>query len=146
MNKFFISKVSKIRNGISFLPNDFKKCKDIMQGKNLKLSFTHVTVNKINKILKSLKNTRSTSMDGLDNYVIKLAADVIEIPVHHIITLSLLQSRFPACWKFSKLIPLYKKDSNIECKNYRPVSIFSTLSKVLERVVYEELYDYFSRN
>ena len=31
-------------------------------------------------------------------------------------------------------------------KNYRPVSILSPLSKILEKVVYEQLYDYMSRN
>ena len=34
----------------------------------------------------------------------------------------------------------------MESKNYRPVAILSPLSKILEKVVYEQVYDYFSRN
>ena len=100
----------------------------------------------MNKLLKKLKNSKSTSLDELDNFCVKLAADIIDKPLHHIITLSLLSSRFPCCWKFSKVIPLHKKDSPLECENYRPVAILSPLSKILERVVYEQVYYYFTHN
>ena len=49
-------------------------------------------------------------------------------------------------WKFAKVMPLQKKLCNLERKNYRPVSILSPLSKVLERVMYEQIYEYFSKN
>ena len=146
MNKFFIQKVTLIRSGIVLLRNQFTKCKEIMLNKNCKLSIRHISVKKVNKLLKSLKNSKSTSIDELDNYCVKLAADIIDKPLHHILTLSILQNKFPSCWKYSKVIPLHKKDCKLECKNYRPVAILSPLSKILERVVYEQLYNYFSRN
>ena len=49
-------------------------------------------------------------------------------------------------WKLAKIIPLHKKDNVLERKNYRPVSILSPVSKVLERAIYDQLYSYFSRN
>ena len=101
---------------------------------------------KVNKLLKNLKNSKSTSIDELDNFCVKMSADIIDKPLHHIITLSLMSSRFPSRWKYSKVIPLHKKDCKLECKNYRPVAILSPLSKILEKVVYEQMYNYFSRN
>ena len=79
-----------------------------MRNKQCKLSLKHVTVLKVNKLLKKLKNSRSTSIDELDNYCVKLAADIIDKPLHHIITLSILQNKFPSSWKVSKVIPLHK--------------------------------------
>ena len=146
MNQFFIQKVRTIRNGIQHLPNLFTKCKDIMRDKNCKLGLKHVPLSKVNKLLKKLKNTRSTAIDELDNYCVKVSADVIDKPLHHIITLSILLNRFPRSWKYSKVIPLHKKGCKLEKKNYRPVAILSPLSKILEKVVYEQLYDYFSKN
>ena len=76
----------------------------------------------------------------------KIAADVIDKPLHHIISLSIQQQKFPSSWKFSKIVPLHKKQSRLEKANYRPVSILSPLSKILEKVVYQQIYDYFARN
>ena len=43
-------------------------------------------------------------------------------------------------------MPLHKKGDKLERKNYRPVAILSPLSKVLEKVVYQQIYSYFTRN
>ena len=79
-----------IRDNIAYLPNTFDKCKEIMRGKNCKLSLGHVTIAKVNKLLKNLKNSKSTSIDELDNFCVKTAADIIDKSLHHIITLSIL--------------------------------------------------------
>ena len=39
--------------------------------------------------------------------------------------------------------PLYKKDGRKEKSNYRPVSVLSNISKVYERCLYDEIYDFF---
>ena len=117
-----------------------------MQGKSCHLSLKLVSVKKVNKLLKGLKNSKSPAIDELDNYCVTAAADIIDKPLHHIMTQSILQSRFPRNWKFSKVIPLHKKSCPMERKNYRPVSILSPLSKILEKLVYEQLYDYLTRN
>ena len=48
--------------------------------------------------------------------------------------------------KTARVIPLYKKNSKLELGNYRPVSILSTLSKILERAVYIQLEIYLKEN
>ena len=97
-----------IRDGINYIPNAFKECSEIMKKKNCKLTMQHVSAAKVNKLLKKLKNSKSCSNDELDNFSIKLAADIIDKPLHHVITLSILQKRFPTGWKLSKVIPLHK--------------------------------------
>ena len=94
------------------------------------MKINHVTVSKVKKMLKSLSNSRSTGIDELDNFSVKLSAELIAQPVHHIITLSIMQSKFPNGWKYSKVLPLHKKEDILERKNYRPVAILSPLSKI----------------
>ena len=117
-----------------------------MRGKQLKLSLDFVSVKKVEKILKKLKTSTSVGLDGLDSYSVKVSADIISKPLHHIITLALMQNKFPSSWKCSKVIPLHKKGSKLERQNYRPVSILSPLSKVLEKVMFDQMYRYFSGN
>ena len=99
-----------------------------MRGKSCTLSLQHVTVSKVNKLLKNLKTSKSCGIDQLDNFCVKIAANIIDKPVHHIVTLSILQQRFPSSWKLSKVIPLHKKGCTLDKQNYRPVAILSPLS------------------
>ena len=146
MNEFFIEKVLKIRNNIKQVVPNFDACSKIMNGKNCKLSLKFVNVDKVRKLLSNLKNTKSCAVDELDNFCVKLSAHIIAKPLHHIITLSIMQNKFPTNWKYSKIVPLHKKESTLERKNYRPVAILSPLGKILEKVIYEQLYGYFSSN
>ena len=127
MNKYFVDKIKTIQSGIALIPNNFEKCYQIMKGKRCKLGLGHVSICKVRRILKNIKSSKSTGIDGLDSYSIKVSADIIAQPMHHIVCLSVIQSRFPSSWKFSKVIPLHKKECKLEKKNYRPVAILSSL-------------------
>ena len=146
MNNFFLNKVETIRAGIAFARFNMDKVHSIMVNKTCRLQLHHVSLVKVTKILKSLSNSRSTGTDELDNFSVKIAADLIAKPIHHIVTMSIMQKKFPQGWKYSKVIPLHKKDETLERKNYRPVAILSPLSKVIEKIIYEKIYNYFSRN
>ena len=146
MNEFFITKVQNIVANLGKLPVDLSGCRKVMTGRKLSLGLKFVTVQKVRKLLSGLKNKTSTSIDQLDNYSVRLAAEYIAGPLHHVTTLSIMQQKFPSGWKYTKIVPLHKKDSTLKPENYRPVAILSPLSKILEKVIYEHIYDYFSRN
>ena len=107
MNEYFLEKVKKIRDSMSKTAENFSTCSEIMHDKNINLSLSHVPLKQVKKLLKKLKSSRSTSVDELDNYAVKIAADIIAQPLHHVIVLSVNQNKFPTSWKFSKVIPLH---------------------------------------
>ena len=53
---------------------------------------------------------------------------------------------FPNVLKISKVIPMYKKVDVSLLSNYRSISLLPTLSKLFERVIYNQLYNYFVDN
>ena len=57
-----------------------------------------------------------------------------------------LSGVFPEAFKKSKIIPLYKKGDSSLLSNYRPISLLPTISKIFERIIYNQLYQYFNDN
>ena len=47
--------------------------------------------------------------------------------------------------KTSKIIPIYKKGSKLECSNYRPISLLSNIDTILERLMYNRLYNFLEK-
>ena len=117
-----------------------------MFSKNCLLELSFVSVKKVEEFIRNIKSSKAVAIDGLDSYSLKIAAKFVAVPIHHIITLSFMQQQFPSAWKFSKVLPLHKKGCPLERKNYRPVSILSPISKIIERVVYDQNYSYFAKN
>ena len=53
---------------------------------------------------------------------------------------------FPDSFKISKITPLFKKDDVSLLSNYRPIFLLPTISKIFERILYNQLYEYFNSN
>ena len=50
-------------------------------------------------------------------------------------------SKLPLDCKIAKLKLLYKKGSKTDPKNYRPVSLLSLVSKVIEKVIHNHIHN-----
>ena len=78
--------------------------------------------------------------------MIKLVGDEICIPLSHIFNLSLQSGKFPTRFKQCRVIPIFKNGNSLECDNYRPISLLSSISKVLEKIVAEKLTNHLLTN
>ena len=90
-------------------------------------------------IVNSLKISYSCSHDKRSTHFFKQIAESIVTPLVHICNLSLTIGVFPDSLKKAKVIPIYTKDDSYLVSNYLPVSILPTISKVLERLIYNRL-------
>ena len=95
--------------------------------------------------LVSLKTDKSTGLDGIPPRFLKDGADFLVEPIAHIVNFSILSEAVPSGFKNARVKPLYKKGSRLEPGNYRPVSILTVLSKILERAVNDQLNNFLSR-
>ena len=64
----------------------------------------------------------------------------------YIFNLSLSQGKFISNFKHAKIIPLFKKGSAKDVSNYRPISLRSCFSKILEKLVYNRLYSFLEKS
>jgi len=99
----------------------------------------------IRNIIKSLNTKNSHGYDKVSTKLLKLSPPFILNPLTHICNKSLALGIFPDHLKYSEIKPLFKKgDKHIS--NYRPISMLSSFSKVLEKAVYIQLYKHCSKH
>ena len=99
----------------------------------------------IESIIMSLKN-KSCSIDNLPVAILKQISSIISPVLEYLINFSINSGTFPDCLKVSRVVPLYKGGNELDCSNYRPISILNIFSKILEKVVHKQLYHYFEQN
>ena len=76
----------------------------------------------------------------------KLCGKSICKPIDLIFQGKIKQGKFPTDWKKANVVPVHKKGDKQFLKNYRPVSLLPICRKVFERVIYNNLFDYFIEN
>ncbi len=78
--------------------------------------------------------------------MVKFIGNAIASPLSHIFNLSLNSGKFPSKLKQCRVIPIFKSGNVMECDNYRPISLLSSISKVLEKIVAEKLTNHLLSN
>ena len=78
--------------------------------------------------------------------ILKEIKKEISEPLSSLINLSFDTGEFPNCLKLAKVIPVYKKGDQQECNNYRPISLLSNISKLIEKLLYNTLYKFLNQN
>ena len=88
----------------------------------------------------------STGHDGLSLKLLKFLSPVLTKPLSLIINQSLVSGIFPTKLKIAKVLPFFKKDDVTFMDNYHPISLLTSISKLFEKVLFDQLYDYFQNN
>ncbi len=81
-------------------------------------------------------------MDGISIKLVKLSAPLITHAMTVIFNKSIVSGTFPCEWK----TPVYKTGPREDMNNYRQISVISIIAKTMEKLVYNQLYEYFIKN
>ena len=109
------------------------------------LKFECITKDYTIKAIDNLENKNRSGHDGISNTLLKTIKNDISQSLTIIINQMLTTGIFPDAFKLSKVIPLFKKGDSCLLVNYRPISLLPTISKVFERVIHDQMYEYFNR-
>ena len=97
-------------------------------------------------ILKKLKRNKAVGYDDIPESLIIDGAKEIAGPLTILINHFLNDAAFPITEKFATLTPVYKSGERTKLGNYRPISVLPIFSKVIERILYQQLYDYLEKS
>ena len=132
-NQFF----SSIGNQLSTnLPASQKKIHDYLSNQvPNSCFFAPVVKEEVIDIVQNLKINKAAGYDGLSNKLLKEVIDVIVSPITHVFNLSIVHGVVPLCMKIAKVVPIFKKGNSHEVGNYRPISLLTGFSKILEKII-----------
>ena len=112
---------------------------------NLELHNISVTCKMVKKVIMNLDLSKAS---GLDIPVVVLKNCELELSyiLAEFFNKCLKESCFPDCWKVSPVVPVFKNvGERSTAKNYRPVSLFSVVSKVFEKLVNNRILDHLKK-
>ena len=107
-------------------------------------NFVLLTQTTIIKILSSMNNSKSSGPDQISNHILKCAGLHIVNPLLNIFNSCLLSKEVPDDWKTAAIVPIYKKGTPLEPKNYRPISLVSSAYKVFEKALHMQMIKFFN--
>ena len=91
---------------------------------------------KVKKHIQLLKNSKSCGHDNILAYILKVATDILAVPLTALFNFSLKYGIFPDCLKTANIIIIFKQGDKLEVSNYyRSISILTTFSKILEKLI-----------
>ena len=102
--------------------------------------------NGVRKLLKNLKPHKATGPDDISPRFLKEMAEPLTPVLTLIFSASLNQGKAPDDWKEANVSPIFKKGDKSQPANYRPVSLTSVCSKVLEHIIHSHLMNFFEDN
>ena len=99
-------------------------------------NFATVSESTILTILKNTKVSKAVFSENLSGRFWKDGAKVLAKPITELWNLLVTSGKIPDSSKIAKLKPIYKNGSLTEAPNYRPISLFLLVSKVIEKVIH----------
>ena len=100
----------------------------------------HVSEAAVSAALKLISPNKACGTDNISARIIAECTDQLVTPLTKICNLSVSSGVFPRKWKETNIVPLFQRGDKKNPANYRSVSLLPLFGKILERVVYDQLY------
>ena len=101
------------------------------------------TPTEVESVLKSLKTGKAAGPDAINNNLLIELAQPLAPPLCDLLNFSLLSGKVSDIWKIANVTPIHKKNDPNDVSNYRPISVLSTIGKVIEKLVHKHVFNFF---
>ena len=113
---------------------------------NLKLHNISVTPKMVKKVITNLDSSKASVPDYTPVVVLSNCEPELSHILAKLFNMCLKLSCFSDCWKVSNVTPIFKNvRERSTAKNYRPVSLLSVVSKVLEKPINNRILDHLDK-
>jgi hypothetical protein len=106
-------------------------------------NFKPISMEQTETKLKHLKSNKATGHDQIPPKLLKKASHVLSVSLTPIFNRCIQAAVYPHDFKCAEVRPIFKKNDVMEMGNYRPVSILTSMSKVLEGLLCDQIMDFF---
>ena len=95
--------------------------------------------------LRKLKIGKTMGPDGVSNELLKMIAGSVAPSLTTLFNNVVQTGCYPDIWKQAHVSPIHKQGSRQDKKNYRPISLLSTTGKFLERILFNKMYTFLTK-
>ena len=107
-----------------------------------KFSFTLSSLEDMTKRINNLNTTKPTTYNNIPAKILVEFSDVCSEPIQTLYNKSILEGNFPDALKLADITPSHKKYDKCLKENYRPISILSSFSKIFEKTMHNDIYQF----
>ena len=144
-NEFFTSIPSAIVNEIN--PTDIPPDENFSDEIPIfSFSDTPLTVKEVVDAALQLQPKKTLDFSGLSVWFMQKVVNEISSPLHHIFARSFAEGTVPQQLKVAKVVPVFKSGRKDLMDNYRPISLLSCYSKIIEKIVCSRLTSFLDTN
>ena len=93
-----------------------------------------------------MKNSFEFGSDGIASYFINIAFPIISQTLCDVFNFSIYTGMFPDGWTTARVAPIFKNGERDDRSNHRPISVLPVLSRLFEKLVYDQLYNNLDKN
>ena len=117
-----------------------------LQPSKTAFSLKALSVTTVCELLSQLDEKKALGLDRVPCKLLKLASSIIGPSLTEIFNSCIDTGTFPDEWKIAKVTPIFKKGSKSDLNNYRPISVLLIVSKLFEKIIYQQLYEHLDKN
>ena len=132
LNDYFVQQCSELATG-STLPTFQPRCRVLLEK-------VDIDRGKVLKLIRSLDSKKAHGCDDISIAMIKICDASIVEPLCLIFEKCLETGIYPSVWKKANIVPIHKKESRQNKKNYRPISLLPIFGKIFEKLLFDTLY------
>ena len=99
------------------------------------IDIIHFSQAEIKEAMSNLDVHKAKGPDSIGKEVLKNLSESLCKSLYMLFNLIANKCHFPNEWKTSELVPMFKDGNKQEVTNYRPISLLSTVSKLLEKLI-----------
>ena len=144
MNKYFCSVGEQLSKNIPIRMNSFISNQTLARKSTF--NFSPINAQDLIKAMSKFKSSQGFGMDNISSFFFRIGMPIIAKGLSQIFNMSLSTREVPDNWKVARVAPIYKCGSSSENSNYRPISVLPVVSRLFEKLIYEQLYTYRNNN
>lgn len=131
----------------TFFPSDINTVAALLNHES-SFEFPQHSTQKLKNLIKQSNKKKAPGLDHISNTMIKNLPNALVLALQNIFSCCLRLGYFPDSWKISavKIIPKPNKVDYSLASSYRPISLTSNLSKLLEKIINAHLTFFLESN
>ena len=112
----------------------------------LRIMFSPINEETLIRVRGGIKTSNGSGVDCISSFFLKLGISVLAPSLVQLFNLFLSLGRFLDSWKIVRVAPIFKDGATDDKSNCRPISVLPVISRLFEKRIFDQLYDYLNRN